>query len=55
MIWKRWERERERERCRKKNETKRERENECERVKEWVQYILRTNRENENAKENEKK
>ena len=52
MIWKRWERERER--CRKRMR-RRERENECERVKEWVQYILRTNRENENAKENEKK
>jgi len=52
VIWKRWERERER--CRKRMR-RRERENECERVKEWVQYILRTNRENENAKENEKK
>ena len=51
VIWKRWERERDVE----KRMRRRERENECERVKEWVQYILRTNRENENAKENEKK
>ena len=45
----------ERERDVEKRMRRRERENECERVKEWVQYILRTNRENENAKENEKK